>query len=462
MNTCLVLLAYLSTNCVFIFISYLSLDIVLQNEKLSHITGTFVVDAMPSFLNGAGIDKNRRDQNYTILKTFQDGVGEREDGWPRRYRTVFVSAQSFRRMLRHTMLQETGWEESQMRALANNPDGHTEKASTERDPISYFEDDIFGYFFTQPGAGKVKITTRDAVEKPSAEDVDNANTEPESEEPTKRKGEPIRVKTVYRTSPLSTSIWVGLRKDGWEGKSESFVSLNEGTSLPYSTQFANTPFTGIFGLNYARLCRYINVGDRIELDDQLVKKYLDNKMIVEIEAGQPEFYSLESITAEVTQPKGKSKKIEIFSPNKKYGKVYELTNAAQTRKERAAALIKSLAVLRGGAKQAAFETDVSPKVLILAGLTCGNPIFNTLFEDDNSGGNRSKTVSIKVLALKEIVDDYKDRICTPVFVGIRKGYIKNENEVTDSLKKKEGFIVTTPIGAAREICRLLPGSTNDK
>jgi hypothetical protein len=30
--------------------------------KLSHITGTFVLDAMPSFLNGAGIAKYTEDK----------------------------------------------------------------------------------------------------------------------------------------------------------------------------------------------------------------------------------------------------------------------------------------------------------------------------------------------------------------------------------------------------------------
>ena len=426
-----------------------------------------MIDAMPSFLNGAGIDKNRRDQNYTILKTFQDGIVEREDGGARRYRTVFVSAQSFRRMLRHTMLQETGWKESQMRALSNNSEGYTNKAGTERDPVDYFEDDVFGYFFTQPGAGKGASGKGETVEERGLEivdedDIDNEDTEAETEdghEVAKLKKEPARIKTVSRTSPLSTSILVGLRKDGWEGKTESFVSLTEGTPLPYSTQFANTPFTGIFSLNCARLCRYTNVGDRIELDNQLVKKYLDSKTIVELEAEQPEYYSLETAIVENIKTKGKNKgkpeKKEVFTPKKKYGKVYELVDAAQTRRERATAVITSLAVLRGGAKQAAFETDVSPKVLIMAGLVCGNPIFNTLFEDDSGGGNRGKTVSINVQALKEIADDYRDRICTPVFIGIRTGFIKNENEVRNSLSRNDDFIVTTPIGAAQQLCHML-------
>ena len=179
----------------------------------------------------------------------------------------------------------------------------------------------------------------------------------------------------------------------WQGKDEAYVHLTEGTPLPYSIQFANTPFQGIFSLNYSRLCRYSNVGDRIELNDKLANQYLQSNTIKEL-PDKPEYYSLETKVGDVVVTKGRKKgqvkKDKISTPVKQYGKVYELVNASQTRKERASALINSLAVLRGGAKQAAFETDVSPKVLILAGLTCGNPIFNTLFQDDNSANTAAR------------------------------------------------------------------------
>ena len=61
-----------------------------------------------------------------------------------------------------------------------------------------------------------------------------------------------------------------------------------------------------------------------------------------------------------------------------------MTDAQTKRKERASELLKALVRLRGGAKQAAFGTDVAPKVMILAGTSCGNPIFNSLFIDDGN------------------------------------------------------------------------------
>lgn len=442
-----------------------------KSRKLSHITGTFVIDAMPSFLNGAGISKAREDKNYTILKTFADGIGEstEAEGGPRkvrRYQTVFVSSQSYRRMWRDTIIEETGWDPSITRGFKQDKDGHTSKISTERDPVSYVEDDAFGYMYTSEGSSKpVKVQTpegtQDRVLESADEDeeqVDSGNnssgktqeTAITTPPPTAAKKQQ-RVKTLARASPLSTSILVGLRKDGWQGRDEAFVHLLEGTPLPYSIQFANTPFQGIFSLNFSRLCKYSNVGDRIELDEELVKKYLASNTI-KLAHDKPEYYSLPSITV---SEKGKDKK-KFLPPKKEHGNVYELVNTSKVRKERAAAIIKSLAVLRGGAKQAAFGTDVSPKVLIMAGLTCGNPVFNTIFEDDNSSPNRGKTVSINIKALKEIVKDYQDRICTPIFVGIRAGFLKNEEDVLQSLTRQDGFIVTTPIDAAHQMCGELP------
>jgi CRISPR-associated autoregulator DevR family len=248
-------------------------------RNLTHVTGTFVIDGFPCAINNAGISKSVEDRNYTLVKMFQDGV--RNDG--RAYRTVFVSAQSWRRMWRDSLIEETGWPESQMRALKLNADGNTDKVGTERDPVSYVEDDAFGYMVTSKGSGKLKVT----------EEV----TEENGEEGEKEEGG--RVKTVSRTSPLSTSILVGLKKDGWEGKMESYVSLTEGNSLPYKTQFANTGFEGMFSLNFSRLCKFSNIGDRIELDEELREKYLENKMIVE--KGEQEYFGIQQTEEEVWQ-----------------------------------------------------------------------------------------------------------------------------------------------------------------
>jgi CRISPR-associated protein Cst2 len=422
-------------------------------ESITHIAGTFLIDAAGSFLNGAGLGSGE-DRNYTIVKTFYDG--QSSEG--HLYKVPFVSSQSWRRWLRDTLIEETNWSPSRIRALHNNARGNTDKTGGEFNPIEFPEDDIFGYMRAKKGSGKIE----------EVEENNEGEEEGEDEESLKEK-EGTRIRGIFRTSPFSSSILVGLRKDGWEGRDQAYVHLLEGSAQPYKTQFMNTPLQGIFCLNYGRLGVFCNVGDKVELDvdDPAVKKCLDNKMVTLLkeQSQHEEYYSLEKTTVpEKDKKSGKMKQKEVFKQTKKHGEVYEIANAKERRKERASAVIKALAVLRGGAKQAAFGTDVSPKVLVMAGLTCGNPIFNSLFEDkhqvdkpsnsSNRGSNRGRTVILNIEALKEITTDYRDRIKTPVFIGIRTGYLQNEDEVRklDSTKV-DGikFIVTTPITAARKM-----------
>jgi CRISPR/Cas system-associated protein Cas7 (RAMP superfamily) len=204
---------------------------------------------------------------------------------------------------------------------------------------------------------------------------------------------PGRLKALMRASPFASSLLVSVRRKGWEGLDNGFVHLKEGTPLPYNTEFYNTHLQGVFCLDYARLGVFWNVGDRIELDERKAERFLENGKI------------------RVVQDQGES------------GKVYEMIDAATSRKTRAAALLQALAVLRGGAKQAQFGTDVSPKAYVVAGMSCGNPIFNHLFTD---GGD---AVTFSIDAFKEILRDYADRIVTPVFLGVRAGSVKEYDQV---------------------------------
>ena len=211
---------------------------------------------------------------------------------------------------------------------------------------------------------------------------------------------------------------------------------NPCSPLPYTTRFYNTNLQGIFCFNYSRLGVYWNLGDRIELEETKARRLLQEGKIKDVTFEEP---------------------YKTLSDNGNVGKVYRITDKVKpTPKERASALFRAIAVLRGGAKQAQFGTDTSPKVLVLAGLTCGNPIFNHIFKDAREGPE------FKVETLREIIQDYADRIVTPVLIGVRSGYLKNENDVkalnetevrvgegTD--KKEVKILVMTPVKAAKAI-----------
>lgn len=209
--------------------------------------------------------------------------------------------------------------------------------------------------------------------------------------------------SIQRTSPFKSSILKGIRNMRVMNNDEAFVHLKEGSPLPYSTRFYSTHLEGFFNLEYYRLGIYDNLGSHQELSKELLEKHADKFVVSDL--------------------------------NNSKHKRYALTNAELIRKKHAAGLLKGLAYLRGGAKQAAFGSDVTPKVLILAGMESANPVFNNLFV-----GTGEKP-ALNIETLKQIAEDFKDKLATSIYIGIRAGYLQNESEVKEI---GERFIVDSP------------------
>lgn len=218
--------------------------------------------------------------------------------------------------------------------------------------------------------------------------------------------------SVQRTSAFKTSILKGIRGKNTVSTDNAFVFPKNGTPLPYTTKFYSTHLEGFFNLEYSRLGVYNNLGSHVELAKEFVAEYAD--------------------------------KLEESTVYKNFKK-YTVKNAEQTRKSRAAGLLKGLSMLRGGAKQAAFGADVSPKVLILAGMECANPIFNGLF--DGKGGKPT----INIETLQQVIEDYQSKLATPVYIGIRAGYLENEHAI--KALESENIKVMSPIGAVNSFIK---------
>jgi CRISPR-associated protein Cst2 len=379
-----------------------------RKQDLTHIVGTFLIQAEGSFLNGAGLGTGE-DKNVVITKTFSDF----KDKVP------YVSSQAWKRWLRNTFQEEyPDYPPAIIRQLHVNTKGNTDKIGTDNDPIKFPEDDIFGYMKTaSKDAQKNQERENDGGLDDDADDSDNSSEE------TNKKNKKENVKSIMRPAPFSASILKSLRKNGWKGKDEAFVHLQEGSPQPYTTEFFNTQLQGIFSLNYSRLGVFRNEGDRIELDKGWVNEYRDKNIIHEEKTATGGFYRI----------------------------------VDNKRKERAAAILNALTVMRGGAKQAQFATDVAPKLIIAAGLNCGNLIFNDNLLDDTKEGPL-----LNIEALKEIIRDYKDRIITPVYIGVRTGYLSNEKDIKEKIEdiNKEinpnKIIISTPINAIKELTKHLP------
>ncbi len=371
-----------------------------KRNELTHIAGTFLIQAEGAFLNGGGLVKGEYG-NTTAPKMFVDF----KDKVP------YVSSQAWKRWLRNTFQEENpDLPHTELKQIGTSEKGTTNKIGTEMDPVKFAEDDIFGYMRAQEGQGK---SAKEEDETNGQDTETEANLE-------KDKKNNKKIKSVMRPAPFVASILTSLRKNGWQGLDKAYVHLQEGTPQPYNTEFYNTQLQGIFGLNYSRLGCFRNEGDRIELDEKYVERYTKDGTI---------------ITKETSA-----------------GKHYEM--ADNPRKERAAAILKALAVMRGGAKQAQFATDVTPKTIVLAGLNCGNLIFNDLFNDSKEGP------ILKLNTFKEVIEDYKDRIVGNVFIGIRDGYLSEDNkQEVKSLHNREigdiVVIVTSPIDAINQMLETL-------
>jgi len=407
----------------------------MSNKQLTHVVGTFLIQAEGAFLNGAGTGSYGQG-DITMPKTFKtlrEGGGQTQ--------IPYVSSQAWKRWLRNTFQEENPSEPNlQILTTGVNKKNNTNKVGAEVDPVNFAEADIFGFMNTE----KTQKKTKDVIIDDEEED-DDINEE-FAEDNSKGKDE---VRPSIRTSPFQSSILVSLRKTGWEGIDNGYVHPQglskeveeknpdaNPTSLPYNTKFYNTQLQGIFGLAYSRLGVFRCEGDRIEINQLLVKKYLNEKKIEQ----HPDFLDR---------------------------KIYRMIN--NPRKDRATKILKSLAVMRGGAKQAQFGTPVHPQVLIIAGITSGNLIFNNIFEDSPNGPK------IKIETLDEILKDYSPRLSSNIYIGIRTGYLEVENEkklrewahgkkygkrtiVKDSVSEEydNEVKICTPIEAANEISEELP------
>jgi hypothetical protein len=96
-----------------------------------------------------------------------------------------------------------------------------------------FLNDVFGYMYpiSKADMAAIKKAEDEAVIETETEAEDDQAETTETE--TKVEGsdddkEAMTIRGLFRTSALSSSILRGLRKDGWEGKDQNYVSLVEG------------------------------------------------------------------------------------------------------------------------------------------------------------------------------------------------------------------------------------------
>ena len=164
-----------------------------------HLIGLNLIDAPYSALNNAGEDTSERTENIVKVKTLRKG----RNTYP------YVSGQAWRNWWRTTLEQEfDDWK--------NSPIEREKKiAFTAADPVTYDDDDVFGYMRAQSEMqGKKRVNL-----------------------------------TVTRLSPLKCSPLIAIEPQIPTNDFGVMARQEEGDPVPYEHQFYSCVLQGIFSLD---------------------------------------------------------------------------------------------------------------------------------------------------------------------------------------------------------------------
>lgn len=274
---------------------------------MAYVTGLFVVDAPSSALNNAGPDTGAKTDNTIAVKKIRTPAGDRP----------YVSAQAVRYWIRMT-LQNAGGKWVAARVYREG-----KVAYTDADPITNWDDDLFGYM---RAPSKKTDATKDAAATPLEKDRDITRVSP------------FRVGTMVATAPSTIVDDFGT------------MARQNGDPVPYEHQFYRAHLACLFSLDLSCAGTFFD-GERVGIKnlDSHRRKNAEDKGLSKVEVrGQTAF------------------RLPIVQ-----------------RQERVATLIRSLGTLDGGAKLTLHYTDVAPSMIFVAVTRSGNHPFARVLTASN-------------------------------------------------------------------------------
>lgn len=331
---------------------------------MSHVTGLILVDAPASALNNAGQDNEARTENAVAVKFIRTPEG----------RYPYVSAQAVRYWLRTGLAGEPGW-------TASPVFRETKVAYTDAEPISYAEDDLFGY---------MRAASKSQDEKKAAKRAEIAaiSTPVDADVGEVTRISPFRVGTLVSVAPARIVGDFGT------------MARAEGDPVPHEHQFYRAHLKAGIGLDLT-CCGTFFASARVGY------KNLDNNRIE------------------------KAKRKGATEVDVRGFKAWRLP--LSDRRRRVASLIKMLGRMEGGAKQALHLTDTAPSVLILAVCRHGNQPFQRLF----TRADLDNTV-FRPDVLEEALSVFRGDLQSDVYIGWARGFLDEERKKLEEMRNEEG------------------------
>ena len=185
------------------------------------LTGAVLIEANGAALNNAGLEEGRRVDNAIVVKQIRIG----------RLRFPYVSGQAWRRWWREVLYQDFDWAPSPVTR-------ETKSAYTEGDPITYAEDDLFGYMVAR------------------------------------KRGQTAG--TFRRISPLKKSLLISVLPNVISDDYGHFSrNLPPGADIiPFEAEHYTTWLQGVFTISLTDVGRFM-VGEMYDLPEELVRSHTD-------------------------------------------------------------------------------------------------------------------------------------------------------------------------------------------
>ena len=333
------------------------------------LTAAILIEASGAALNNAGSDPDAgRLGNAVVVKQIRIG----------RHSYPYISGQAIRRWWRETLYADFGWKPSPVTREAKS-------AYTQGDPITYADDDMFGYMAAK------KATKRAKVKEKSAEDL--AETALDDEGISTKSDVEESGGTQRRVSPLKNSLLVSVISNVITtdfGHFSRDLPVDNANMVPFEHQHYSATMQGVFTISLSDVGRF-ECGPMRDIPAQ---------------------FKSDTIT-QVQETDGLSK------PR-------VLAISEEERRTRVAETIEALGRLRYGANLTRNLSDVAPVVILGGYLDGGNAPFQNLFIPDENG-----QVQLNLKRLASVLKDYGKYLlgAKHLYFGFRPGILSNEAEV---------------------------------
>jgi len=314
---------------------------------MSFLTGSMILDCPASALNNSQADATAATDNTVPVKKIRVG----RDAY------AYVSAQAVRYWLR-TTLETNGSEWKSAPVHREN-----KVAYTDAEPISFWDDDLFGYM-------------RAPSKKESKKEVKGAPAAPLEKDRDITRVSPLRVSTFVSVAPAAIVSDFGT------------MTRHEGDPVPFEHEFYRAHLGGMLSLDLSAAGTFFD-GERVG------------------------FRNLDSHRRERATALG------LESVQVKNQPAFRL--ALDKRQERVSTLIRAFKFWTGGAKQALHYTDITPAIAVLAVTQHGNNPFSRLFV-----ATKERGTAFHAEAFAEILSVYAEDFLSPIYIGWQKGFLDDE------------------------------------